>query len=194
MKIKIYSVLLLLILAAPFSLSQNFESGTFGSPVFKYTSILKQNSLIIGGRFGWVINKSFVLGGGFYGLTGSVRTNYIDKKSGQNVRMGFNFGGLELEYISFSGKPVHVSIDMLFAGGGLYFSVADKSVPHNSYFSQDLLVWEPSINLEINTLSWLKTDLNFSYRMITSFKGSYGITKEDLTGPAVGIAFKLGSF
>lgn len=194
MKIKIYSVLLFLILTAPVVLPQKIENGAFGSPVIRYTSLLNQSSVIAGGRFGWVINKSIVLGGGFYGLVNNVNAGFKDKLSGQDVIMGFNFGGLELEYIFFPQSDVHFSVDMLFAGGGLYFSVADKNIPHDSYFSQDLLVWEPSINLEINTLSWLKTDLNFSYRIISSFKENYGVRKSELTGPAFGIAFKLGSF
>ena len=194
MKIKICSVALLLLLITSGSSAQGFESSAFGAPVIRYTSLIGQNSIILGGKFGWVINKSIVLGGGFYGLASEVRTNYKDALSGQSLALGFNFGGLEFEYIFLPGSAVHGSIGMLFAGGGLYFSVPDKSVPHNSYFSQDLLVWEPSLNIEFNTLSWLHTDLNFSYRIISSFRENYGIAKKDLTGPSVGIIFKLGAY
>lgn len=194
MKRILYSFIFLIIIISPDSFPQSFESGAFGAPVIRYTSIAGQNSLILGGRFGWIINKSIVLGGGFYGLTSVVHTGYKDIPSGQNVMLGFNFGGLELEYIFFPDAAVHFSLDMLMAGGGTYYSVADLNIPHGSYFSQDLLVWEPSINLEFNLLSWFHSDVSFSYRMITSYPANYGIRKEDLAGPSFGLEFKFGKY
>ena len=174
--------------------SQSFESSAFGAPVFMYTSIAGQRSLIVGGRFGWIINKRIVLGGGFYGLASRVRTDYKDVPSGQNVMLGFNYGGLELEYIFFPESFIHGSVNMLLAGGGAYFSVENTNVLHGSYFSQDLLLWEPSINIEFNVMYWLHTDLTFSYRIITSYPENYGINSGDLAGPSFGLAFKFGKY
>ncbi len=194
MKRIFYSAFLIILLFNPKLFSQSFESSAFGAPVFKYTSIAGQNALIIGGRFGWIINKSIVLGGGFYGLASRVNTGYLDAKSGQNVMLGLNFGGLELEYIIFPESFVHGSVGMLLAGGGTYYSVENTNVPHGSYFSQDLLLWEPSINIEFNVLPWLHTDINISYRIITSYPENYNISRNDLAGTSVGLSFKFGKY
>ncbi len=174
--------------------AQNTYSA-FGAPVIKYTSISNQNALILGGIFGLVINESIVIGGGFYGNINRIRTDFIDGPSGQKIILNMNYGGLELEYILFPHSAIHGSVGILLAGGGLYFGVSDKSVPHNSYSKLDLLVYEPSVNIEFNSSSWLHIDLNVSYRIITSYnRVVYGLSKDDLTGPSVGLIFKLGSY
>ena len=176
-------------------ISAQNKFGAFGAPVIKYTSIYNQNALILGGRFGLVINESIVIGGGFYGNINGIHTDYIDTPSGQKVMLNMNYGGLEFEYILFPHSTIHGSIGILLAGGGLYFGVSDKSVPHNSYSKLDLLVYEPSVNIELNSLSWLHIDLNISYRIITSYNHAvYGIDKNDLTGSSVGLIFKFGGY
>lgn len=176
-------------------ISAQNKYGAFGAPVIKYTSISNQNALILGGKFGLVINESIVIGGGFYGNISEIYTDFIDKLSGQKVILNMNYGGLEFEYILFPHSSIHGTIGMLLAGGGLYFGVSDKSVPHGSYAKLDLLVYEPSVNIEFNSLSWLHIDLNMSYCIITSYNRiTYGISKDDLVGPSVGLIFKFGSY
>lgn len=174
--------------------AQSFSSGAFGAASLELTSVSSQTGIITGGRFGWIINKSIVIGGGYYALLNSIHANYKDQVSGDAPLLGFNYGGLQLEYVFFPDDRFHFSIDMLLAGGGLYFSFADDKKPHDNYFSQDLLVWEPSLNLEANTTDWLHIDLNFSYRFISSFDESYGLTKDDLKGFSAGLTFKFGSY
>jgi hypothetical protein len=177
------------------ALSAQNQYGAFGAPVIKLISISNQNTLLLGGRFGLVINESIVIGGSFYGTISGINTGFSDELSGQKVMLNLNYGGLELEYILFPRSSIHGSAGILLAGGGLYFGVSDKSVPHNSYSKFDMLVYEPSVNIEFNTLSWLHIDLNMSYRIVTSYNYlEYGISKNDLTGPSAGLVFKLGSY
>ena len=102
-----------LLLVTTKSYSQQNDNSAFGAPVIKFTSLVGQSAVLVGGRFGWVINKSIVLGGGIYGLINTVNTNVTDPISGQNVMLGFNCGGLEFEYIFFHDEPIHASFDML---------------------------------------------------------------------------------
>ena len=185
----------ILLLSFTSILSAQNKYGAFGAASLRYSSMSNQNVLILGGRFGLIINESIVIGGGFYGTINGINTNSFDQLSGQNVMLNMNYGGLELEYIFFPHSLIHGSIGILLAGGGLYFGVPDNSVPHNSYSKFDLLVYEPSANIEINTLKWLHIDLNVSYRIITSYNYTgYGISKDDLTGPSAGLVFKIGSY
>lgn len=176
------------------SFAQSTEYGAFGAPVVKYTRLINQSSIILGGRFGWIINKSIILGGGVYALASNVKTNMIDPKSGQDVLLGVTYGGLEFEYVLFPNEPVHASIDMLFAGGGLTFEVPNRSVPHTSYFSQDMLVWEPGINLEFDVVDWLHIDAGAGYRIISSYKTNYGVGISNLEGMSGILTFKFGKY
>jgi hypothetical protein len=194
---KFFSGILIILFAFIFFDNTDAQSksyGAFGAVSFKYSSIANQNAVIAGGRFGWVINNSIVLGGGYYALLGTVSSNYKDHLNGGSPSFGFNYGGLELEYIFFEEKPIHFSLSMLFAGGGLYFNPPNANLSHENYFSQDLLVWEPALNIEANSLKWLHFDLSFSYRLISSLKDVYGVTKTDLKGLSAGITFKFGSY
>ncbi len=167
----------------------------FGAPVIKYTSFSNQDALIIGGKFGFVINDNIVLGGGFYGLISNVHTDYIDFPSGQNIIMNLNYGGLELEYIFLPASLIHFSMEILLAGGGLYFAVPDNSDPHDNYAKLNLLLYEPSFNIGYNALNWLRIDLNVSYRLITSYDIiSYGVNKKDINGLSIGLILKLGNY
>ncbi len=174
--------------------AQDNYYGAFGAPELKVTRILGQNALITGGRFGWVIDHQFVLGGGIYALTSTINLNLYDPISGEKLQLGFNYGGLEFEYIFFSEEKVHTSVDMLCAGAGVTYSVPDKSKPHSSYFSQNLLVWEPQLNLEVNVLKWLHIDAGASYRLVSSFQSYYGLNDKNLEGLTGVITFKFGSY
>ena len=170
------------------------ENGAFGAPVLIYTSLAGQSALLAGGRFGWIINKSFVVGGGIYSLVSQLKANSIDPISGQEFMIAFNFGGLEFEYVLLSDSPVHASFDMLFAGGGLSMNVPNRNVPHTSYYGQDLLVWEPGINLETNIVDWLHIDAGVSYRIISSFDQYESVSKDDLQGLNGVLTFKFGAY
>ena len=176
-------------------MSAQNKYSAFGAPSIKYASFLNQSALILGGKFGFVINDNIVIGGGFYGMINDVHTGFIDFPSGQNMVMNFNYGGLELEYIFLPGSLIHGSLEILLAGGGLYYAVSDNSLPHDNYAKLNLLVYEPSFNIEYNALNWLRIVLNMSYRMITSYDFvSYGVNKKDLNGLSVGLILKLGNY
>lgn len=178
---------------------QQLDGGAFGAPVVKFSSIAGQSSIFAGGRFGWVIDSNIVLGGGIYALTNKVKTNITDPISGQNVMLGFNYGGVELEYIFFPKSNVHFSVDMLLAGAGTTYSVLNKDVPHSNYFSQNLLLWEPQLNFEFNILYWFHIDTGISYRICTSpgtviFYNTGGVSLKDLSGASGLVTLKFGSF
>lgn len=179
--------------------AQKNEFGAFGATSLKITRISGQGAILVGGRFGWVIDSSIVLGGAYYSLVSRIKTDITDPVSGQEVLLGFNFGGLELEYIFFPQNIVHASIGMLFAGAGTTYNVSNKGVPHTSYFSQNLLLWEPQVNIEFNIVYWLHIDTGVSYRVCTSpgtvsFRNTGGVSLKDLEGLSALVSFKFGSF
>jgi hypothetical protein len=48
------------------------SNGGFGGPVIKYTQIKNEPAILVGGRGGWIINHTFVIGGGGYGLANQI--------------------------------------------------------------------------------------------------------------------------
>ena len=193
---KVFNSFLILCVISGMKLSfaQQNDGGAFGAPVIKFSSMAGQSAILSGARFGWVINKNIVLGGGFYGLVNKVKTSIVDPLSGQDVLLGFNCGGLEFEYIFFPDSKIHASFDMFLAGAGATFSVPDKSVPHTSYYSRDLLLWEPQVNLEFEAADWLHIDAGVSYRIITGYDITNGISRDDLKGMSALITLKFGSY
>jgi hypothetical protein len=178
---------------------QQLDGGAFGAPVVKFSSMAGQNAILAGGRFGWVIDSSIVLGGGIYALESKVKTNIVDQVSGEDVLLNFNCGGVELEYIFFPGNYIHASADMFFAGAGTTYGVADKNVPHTSYFSQNLLLVEPQVNIEFNIIEWFHLDTGVSYRYCfppgtDAFNDTGGISLHELQGLSVLFTFKFGKF
>lgn len=57
--------------------SGEIENGGFGGPVVKVTSINGESAVFVGGRGGWIINHTFVLGGAGYGLVTNVNAKKL---------------------------------------------------------------------------------------------------------------------
>ena len=193
-KCTIFLVLFLLVCEIKFIYAQDTNNGAFGSVSIKTTKILGQSASILGGRFGWIIDDQFVLGGGVYALVGGVNAGFFDPVSAEEVKLNFNYGGLQLEYIILARKTVHASVDVLIAGAGAYYSVPDQSKSHSSYFTQNFTVYEPEINIEFNLLDWLHLDAASSYRIVTGFNNFQNINSNNLSGFCGVLTFKFGSY
>lgn len=171
--------------------AQNCESGAFGAPVFKYTRVAGKPALITGIKGGWIINKRFVLGAGYYVLASGVRSDFTDAEYNQNLMVDLNYGGLDFEYLLLYNSKYNVTINMLIAGGGLSFYLNDIS---KKFSYRNLLVWEPQLNVEIELYEWLHADAGVSYRLVSSYKDVYNISRNDLQGLNVIMTFKLGTY
>ena len=171
--------------------AQNIESGAFGAPVFKYTRLVAQPALVVGGKGGWIINQKFVLGAGYYALTSNVNSNFTDPVSNKNLMLDFNYGGLEFEYLLLYESRYNVTIGMLLAGGGLNFHLQDMT---KKFSNRNLLVWEPQLNFEAELFRWLHADAGISYRIISAYTELYNITADDLQGINILLTFKFGGY
>jgi hypothetical protein len=173
--------------------AQTYGGGAFGAPEIKLTKLVNQSAVLVGAKMGWIIDKHFVIGGGYYSLVSDINTKMTDVE-GKPYYLGFSYGGLELEYIFLPDSEFNLSADMLFAGGGLSYSVKNKNASDSYDYSQDLLVWEPSLNFEIKTLSWMHIDFGLSYRLISQFDEVYSVSKSDLQNLNFLIILKFGKY
>ena len=185
--------------------SGEISNGGFGGPVVKYVQINGKPGVLVGGRGGWIINHSFVIGGGGYGLANDIKANGSDLQdllivTNFNTFINFGYGGLELEYIIQSDKLLHFSIYTLLGAGAVsyrfeYFNNTiynrDQEIqesPKDAFF-----IFEPAVNAEVNVVSFMRINAGISYRFIAG--ADLGdLRNSDLAGPSAALTLKFGKF
>lgn len=172
-------------------LKGKIESGGFGAPVVKFTEIKDEFSVLVGGRGGWILNHTFVIGGGAYGLV----TENIEQGrtvTGNPIYLTMGYGGLELEYIMNSDKLIHLNMLVLIGGGGV--DQREKGGGYSEDFNGDVFfVFEPALNVELNVTTFFRICLGGSFRLISG-ADFHDIQNGDLAGPAAALTLKFGKF
>jgi hypothetical protein len=180
-------LILVLILAFPIAVfaqqktlvGEDIENGGAGGPVVKLTYLNNTFCVLMGGYGGWIINHTFLLGGGGYGLTTDVFA------SGQ--KLNFSYGGLVAEYIGFSDEVVHFKAGTLIGWGDAYLGPAN--VDNKGFF-----VLEPGADVEINIASFFRVCAGLSYRFVIGADTISGVSDASLSGLAGEIVAKFGWF
>ena len=172
--------------------SGEISHGGFGGPVFKYTQIKGEPAVLIGGRGGWIINHTFVIGGGGYGLVNQIEADYMINN--KHPFINFGYGGLELEYIIQSDQIVHFSVYTLIGAGAVtYKEDIWNDWDDWSSASDEFFVFEPAINVEINITSFFRINAGVTYRFISGVYYS-DLQNSDLAGFSGALTLKFGSF
>jgi len=179
--------------------------GGFGAPVIKYTQIKDEPAVLVGGRGGWIINHSFIIGGGGYGLVNNIEANrplvYIPELPPREYQpyINFGYGGLELEYIILSDNVTHFSVYTLIGAGGINYRnrLWDDWDFENqdawNYGSDAFFVVEPAVNVEINIISFFRINTGVSYRFISGVN-FYNLQNSDFAGLSAQLSLKFGKF
>ena len=155
--------------------TDDFTSGGFGALVIKVGPVDGDAGIFVGGRGGWVINRTFVIGGGGYGFTDM---NYAPTGTQRDTGIAFGYGGLELEYLIASHKMIHGTVITHIGAGG--FTVVERTSNGDYYgngrglYSAACFVFEPSVNVEVNILSWLRLAVGVGYRFVTGIDAVIG--------------------
>ena len=169
------------------------EHGGFGAPVVKFTSINNEFALLVGGRGGWIINHTFTLGGGGYGLVNEIDMGTNSDGIGTRLMMGY--GGFEMGMILSSNQILHMRMNLLIGAGAV--NVAEKNA--DDWFDNDnnnndsFFILEPSFGMELNVTTFFRFDVGVSYRFVSGVN-YFGLENEDLAGPSADITLKFGEF
>ena len=186
-------------------LSGEVSHGGFGGPVVKVTRINGQDAVLVGGRGGWIINHTFVIGGGGYGLVSDVRPTVPGLFNQDKLMLGY--GGLELEFILQSDRVVHLTVPVLIGAGAVGYRTGywgddfDLSLGIDNKFDTFFII-EPGIDLELNVVSFFRINAGISYRHVSGVGVPTDITgtqrpltsNSELRGVSWMIGFKFGSF
>jgi hypothetical protein len=172
------------------------KSGGFGGPVVKFTSINDQSAVMVGGRGGWVINHSFVIGGGGYGEVTKINAPAGVMSEERPLDLKLGYGGLDLEYIVHPNSLAHFSA-YTFIGCGTARYVDDAGAvtesDENASESDLVFVLEPALNAELNVTSWFHLSAGVSYRLVNGVDLE-GLKNSDLSGMAATLTLKFGTF
>lgn len=170
-------------------ISGDIESGGFGGPVLKATRINGTDALLVGGRGGWIINHTFVLGGGGYGLTTHVDSDTLG--DGTVRRLDLGYGGVELEYLADSFRLIHWSASLLLGAGAVSFrDTVGNLVPENG---DAFFVAEPGAYAVLNVTEFFRIAAGASYRFTTGV-ALERLAAEDVDGASIVVMAKFGSF
>jgi hypothetical protein len=180
--------------------SSEVTHGGFGGPVIKFTQIKGDPAVLVGGRGGWIINHTFIIGGGGYGLVNDINANHplIILPGITKSFLNFGYGGLELEYIIESDKLLHFSVYSLIGAGGItyregLFNHNDTDFNHWDSPSDAFFVFEPAANVEVNIISFFRINAGISYRFVSGVNFD-DLQNSDLAGLTAGLTLKFGVF
>lgn len=172
---------------------EDIEHGGYGALVIQFTSVNNEFALLVGGRGGWIINHTFVIGFGGYGLVNDVPSYIIGPYDQRYV--DFGYGGLDLEYVFNSDRLIHLSIHALIGGGAVGYrrTSTDNWDTGAGHMSDGLFVVEPGMNLDLNVVRWFRLSAGASYRFVRGVSSGVS-TNNDLSGPSAQLSFRFGDF
>jgi hypothetical protein len=143
-----------------------------------------------------VINKTFVIGGGGYGL---VTTNTITGYPNAVLQVGY--GGGELEWVFASDEAVHATAMLLIGAGSAQVRSDTASMFDDgharSIASTTFFILEPQISVEMNLTRWFRIGAGASYRWTNGASMTPGEARIDdasLRGLSGVITFKFGVY
>ncbi len=196
MKIAVVAILLCVGMFTAFAqeetlISGPVESGGFGGPVLKVGSFNGEAAILVGGRGGWIINHSFVIGGGGYGLANNVKAKVLGPYGERYLNFGY--GGLELEYISEPHRLINFSFQTLIGAGGLGWRDEDVQVGMRGSDSDTFFIVEPGVNATLNVTTYFRISGGVSYRFISGVQAAAS-SNPDLSGPSGVLTFRFGQF
>jgi hypothetical protein len=179
--------------------SGKVENGGWGGPVMKMTIINGCGAVLIGGQGMWLINHTFALGGGGYGMVSDqdgpeeyvpitdATTSYFP------TSMNMGYGGVVLSYLRRSDVLFHPTLDLLIGGGKvvLYHHGTNGragEIGHDGFF-----VLEPSVNGELNIVSFMRASIGVGYSFVSGVT-QFGYSNADFTNVTGTIMLKFGKF
>ena len=164
-----------------------YHNGGFGGPVLKVTAFKGETGILVGGRGGWIINHTLILGGGGYGLVNRIPASTPGPAGEPYV--DFGYGGVELEYVHQWDKLMHLSVGLLIGGGGVGYRWEEGS----SGQSRGFFTMEPWVNGNLNVTHFFRISVGVSYRWVTG-SDSPAASDADLSGVAGILLLRFGSF
>jgi hypothetical protein len=131
-----------------------------------FTRLNGENSAVVGGRGGWLIDHRLVIGGGGMGVATQVAVPAGTTPTDADHQLTFGYGGFWTEYVVAPGRLIHGSLGFLVGGGGLAFH-RFRGGPMEDTRSDAVFVFDPTASVELNLASFVRLTMFVNYRMVT---------------------------
>lgn len=168
----------------------SLRHGGFGAPVVKFTEVDGRFGVLAGGRGGWIINRSVVIGGGGYALTNSSNFEHLVDGAGDPGRLEMAYGGLELGYAHRPQGAIHVALGVLIGAGGVAW---EPDGPSGSRLDDSFFIAEPELGVVVRVTQVFRVLFGASYRLARGVE-LLDLGDSDLSGLAGVVSFQFGSF
>jgi len=154
------------------------EHGWYIGLVNQYTRLNGNWADFVGGRGGWIINHSFVIGASGYGLVYPTdREGFTGKiYEGEEKEVNMGFGGPMIEYFFLPDKLITFAPALTIGGGSFqYIKPEEDDKDDDKEENGDIFfVIMPEFNIFVNITEYIRIGIGVSYRH------SAGIDKYDL--------------
>lgn len=176
--------------------------GGYYSVSMGYSLIDNKDAVVVGSRLMMVTNHYLGIGfGGKAFIASPTKIKYDDQSASTYITLGGGYGGMFIEPVLYSLKPVHVAFPILVGAGGVIkdqWTEDFDSYDHRRH-SEDIgsvyFIVEPGIDVEFNIAKWFRIGLGASYRVTSEITGLGDDAAGNLLeGFNYGMTFKLGWF
>jgi hypothetical protein len=160
--------------------------------VLKYTTIQGQATLMLGGRAGWNVSPTLVVGFGGYGTL-----TEVDAPEGAVpgaptlLDVKLETFGFDVEYAPHPESPTHLTFTAFLGGAASHYYKDGTNDQHGE--TDFMVLLEPSVGVERRVTDWLHLNLSASYRVLGGLEQT-GLAPGDFQVASVALAVKLGRF
>ncbi|MDA3893349.1 MAG: hypothetical protein PF517_16930 [Salinivirgaceae bacterium] len=166
-----------------------------------YTQIDGEEAFTVGGRTMFVANHYIGIGFGGKGFMTMPRSDSLHTYNGDNyygsktyIANAGGYGGIYIEPVVLSLKPIHVSLPVLLGAGGIVNEIWTDGSDPSTTSSSAFFICEPGLDVEFNIATWFRIGVGASYRFTSKIEGLAEASPYLLEGANYGITFKFGWF
>ena len=163
--------------------------GGWGAPIFEYTNLNKDVTVVSGGGGALVLND-FYLGG--YGMG---TASYTNQSTTFDESVKFKHGGFWIGYTPIQNRVVHPYASVKLGWGKANYKLTDNLT--NSELGRqksNIFVTTPEAGLEVNVFSFFRIAATASYRWVNGFDPVGGFKDDDLSSFGATLTLRFGGF
>lgn len=160
-----------------------------------YTKINGDDAFIAGGRVMFVANHYIGIGFGGKGfMTMPTTDTAYDFFTTTYIANVGGYGGMYIEPVLYSLKPIHISFPILIGAGGIVTEVWSDDWLLTKLSTSAYFLVEPGIDAEFNIAQWFRIGVGASYRLTSKTEGLAERPSDLLNGLNYNLTFKFGWF